>query len=75
MWSRRNKNAREVCIPDFILRPQGHGIRHQLVVVETMGTDDPPYRERKRRMRPLFEQIGNGPYPVPVIEHDRFSNW
>ena len=67
------ENAREVCIPDFILRPQGHGIRHQLVVVETMGTDDPDYRERKKRMRLLFEQIGKGPYPVPVIEHDRFQ--
>src|SRR5271165_5139736 len=27
------ENAREVCIPDFILRPQGHGIQHRLVVV------------------------------------------
>lgn len=66
-------DPREVCIPDFILRPTGENIRHPLIVIETMGYDDAAYRERKRRMRRLFEQIGRGPHPVPVIEHDRFS--
>jgi hypothetical protein len=65
-------NAREVCIPDFLLRARGPKYDQRIVVVETMGYDDAKYRERKRRMRPLFEQIGPGPHPVPVIEHDRY---
>jgi hypothetical protein len=66
-------NGRKVCIPDFILRPKGENIRHPLIVIETMGYDDADYRERKLGMRPLFEQNGGGPHPVPVIEHDRFA--
>jgi hypothetical protein len=66
-------NPREVCIPDFILHPKGENIRHPTIVIETMGYDDPAYRERKHRMRRLFEQIGGGPGPAPVIEHARFT--
>jgi hypothetical protein len=66
-------NAREVCIPDFLLRARGPKFENRIVVVETMGYDDAKYRERKIRMRSLFEQIGPGPHPVPVIEHDRIS--
>lgn len=64
---------RELCLPDFILRCRGEGVRQQLVVIEAMGYNDPVYRERKRRMRSLFEKIGRGHHPVPVIEHDRFK--
>jgi hypothetical protein len=59
-------NPRELCLPDFILHPKGDGVTGKDIVVETMGFDDTVYRERKKRIRPLFEQIGS------VIEHDRF---
>ena len=65
-------DPREVCIPDFILRPKGSGVINPLIVVETMGYDTVDYRTRKARMRSLFERVGPGPFPVPVVEHDRF---
>lgn len=64
--------ARELCLPDFVLNCKGDGVLHPTVVIETMGYNTPVYRQRKQRMRPLFERIERGPYPVPVIEHDRF---
>ena len=67
------EDPREVCIPDFLLRARGPEFDNRVVVVETMGYDDAPYRERKRRMRSLFERLGADSHPVPVIEHDRFA--
>jgi hypothetical protein len=66
------EDARELCLPDFILSCKGEGVLHSSVVIKTMGYNTPAYRHRKQRMRHLFERVGRGPYPVPVIEHDRF---
>ncbi|MDR3423726.1 MAG: hypothetical protein P4M13_01420 [Alphaproteobacteria bacterium] len=71
---RETEDPRELCLPDFILRCRGEGVSQPLVVIETMGYDDPAYRERKQRMRALFERIGRGDHPVPVIEYDRFKS-
>jgi hypothetical protein len=38
-----------------------------------MGFNDAVYRERKRRMRPLYERIKGGMPPHAVIECDRFQ--
>jgi len=65
-----NNEPREVCIPDFILRARGEEVKHRMIVIETMGYNDPEYRERKQRMRPYFEHIYDSRYAVPVIEHD-----
>ncbi|MDD5585334.1 MAG: hypothetical protein PHY92_00055 [Alphaproteobacteria bacterium] len=66
-------DPREICLPDFVLRCRGQGVRHPVVVIETMGYNDPVYRERKKRMRRLFERIENSSRLVPVLEHDRFK--
>lgn len=68
------KDSRELCLPDFILSCRGANVLQKTVVIETMGYSDPGYRERKQRMRLLFERVGSGPYPVPIIEHDRFQS-
>ncbi len=67
------EDSRELCLPDFVLSCRGAAVRHPLVVIETMGYDDPVYRERKRRMDALFERIGKSPDLVPVVKHDRFK--
>lgn len=65
---------RELCLPDFVIEPIGQGVTHPTVVVETMGYSDVDYRDRKKRLRPLFEKVGIqiGTEPTPVVEHDRF---
>ena len=68
------EDPRELCLPDFILDSRGQGVLQQRVVIETMGYNDPVYRERKQRMHSLFERIGQYSHPVPVIEHDRFKS-
>ena len=65
-----SETPREICKPDFILRVQGDGVKHPVIVIETMGSDSQRYRERKLRMHKLFERIENSPQPIPVIEHD-----
>jgi hypothetical protein len=60
-------NPRELCLPDFLLHPKGEKVARKDIVIETMGFNDTAYRERKLRIRPLFEQIGK------LIEHDRFQ--
>jgi len=70
--TKETDDPREVCIPDFILRSKGSIVRNPLIVVETMGYDTVDYRTRKARMHSLFVRVGPGPFPVPVIEHDRF---
>ncbi|WP_445487872.1 hypothetical protein [Rhodopseudomonas sp. RCAM05734] len=66
--------SRGPCLPDFVLRASGTGVRHSTIVVETMGYADQIYRERKRKLRVAFEGIDRHPEgtPTPVIEHDRF---
>jgi len=72
--SEKTSDLQALCKPDFILRCQNGGKTLQkLVVIETMGYDVADYRERKTRMRPLFEHIYNNHHPVPIIEHDRFK--
>ncbi|MGM5019110.1 hypothetical protein [Tardiphaga sp. 367_B4_N1_1] len=65
---------RKPCLPDFVIRAMGSGVEHPTIVIETMGYADDTYRERKRRLRPLFEAVDRPPgaSPTPVIEHDRF---
>lgn len=67
-----NETPREVCLPDFILHCQGNA-GHSCIVIETMGMNGPVYRDRKRRLKGVFQSIGPGHLPVPVIEHDRFQ--
>ncbi len=66
--------SRGLCLPDFVLRARGIGVERPTIVVETMGYADDSYRERKKRLRSLFEAIDRRPGagPTPVIEHDRF---
>jgi hypothetical protein len=71
--STETDNAREVCKPDFVLHCRRGNSPYIFVVVETMGYDDTVYRERKRRMRPLFETIKGGSPPHSVIEYDIFK--
>jgi hypothetical protein len=67
------EDSREICLPDFILNCRGQDIRHRRVVIETMGYNDPAYRERKSRMHALFERLGENSSTIPVIGHDRFK--
>lgn len=46
--------------PDFEIHAGG-----RILVIETMGSDDPVYRARKQRMRALMQQIG------PVYQDER----
>lgn len=73
LGSVKTDDAREVCRPDFVLRCHRRNGTHVIVIVETMGFNDPVYRERKHRMRVLFEQIKGGIPPHAVIEYDIFN--
>jgi hypothetical protein len=73
LGSTETDNPREVCKPDFVLHCRRGNSPYILVIIETMGYDDPIYRERKRRMRPLFETIKGGSPPHAVIEYDIFK--
>jgi hypothetical protein len=73
MASPNGKDHSEVCIPDFIIHASGPNVKNPAVIIEAMGYDDLEYRERKTRMHALFSQIGQGPHPIPIIEHDRFN--
>jgi len=64
------KDATKPCLPDFILHCRGLNIKHQVIIVETMGYDTAKYLERKQRMHPIFRQIGKGSALLPLIEHD-----
>jgi hypothetical protein len=66
------KEPREVCRPDFILYCRRGGGERMIVIIETIGFDDAVYRERKRQLRSLHEQIKGGQPPHPVIVYDRF---
>jgi hypothetical protein len=54
---------REPIIPDFIAR----GSSGRTVIVETMGYDQPAYRERKQRLHREMSRLCGG---ASVIEHD-----
>ena len=60
--------AREPCVPDFLLwtRPAPASGR-ECVIVETMGTAEPAYRERKARTHEVMRQAMHG---APLIQHD-----
>jgi hypothetical protein len=73
LGSTESDDARDVCRPDFVLHCRRGNSPYIFVIVETMGYDDPIYRERKRRMRALFENIKGGSPPHAVIEHDMFK--
>lgn len=69
------ETSREICLPDFIVRARGSEIANETVVVETMGYSSESYRNRKERMRELFEAVDRGSTGVrsPVIEYDPFE--
>lgn len=55
------------CQPDFLLRRRTVAGIDRTVVVETMGYDDPEYRERKTRTHQRMAQLGE------VIEHRLYA--
>lgn len=73
-----DSDGREVCIPDFLVRPTfqavpalGVSIVNELIVAETMGINTATYRKRKERMRPYFELIEQTEGGKnPVVEYD-----
>ncbi len=66
-----DEEARDPCLPDFILWAEAdHRIQHRVVVVETMGFADEAYRHRKHRTHGLTSRILGG---APVVEHDFYS--
>ncbi len=66
-----DEEARDPCLPDFILWAEAdHRIQHRVVVVETMGFADDAYRDRKHRTHGLMSRILDG---APVVEHDFWS--
>jgi hypothetical protein len=68
------QDPRDLCRPDFVMRcRRGNSAARLLVIIETMGYKEADYRERKRRMKLLFENIKGGTPPHPVIEHDKLD--
>uniref|UniRef100_A0A9E8CMG5 DUF1173 domain-containing protein n=1 Tax=Bosea sp. NBC_00436 TaxID=2969620 RepID=A0A9E8CMG5_9HYPH len=69
-----DSGPRELCLPDFVIHATGQGVHHPTTIVETMGYSDVNYRDRKKRLRPLFEEVSRRPgeKPTPIVEHDRF---
>ncbi len=66
-----DEEARDPCLPDFVLWADAdHGVRHEAVIVETMGFADGVYRDRKHRTHGLMSRILGG---APVVEHDFWS--
>jgi hypothetical protein len=65
---------RELCLPDFVVHATGQGVNHPTIIVETMGYSDDDYRDRKKRLRRLFEEVDRQPgaKATPIVEHDRF---
>ncbi|ATR19614.1 hypothetical protein CTJ15_04465 (plasmid) [Roseomonas sp. FDAARGOS_362] len=62
--------AREPCIPDWILRSDQFARRgHPLVVVATMGSEELVYRERKRRIHAETAEGLGLQGPVPLVPH------
>ena len=67
-----DEEARDFCLPDFILWAEAdHRIQHRVVVVETMGFVDDLYRDRKHRTHGLMSRILG---EAPVVEHDFWSS-
>ncbi len=49
MGPEESDDPRELCLPDFVLNCRGEKAKYPSVVIETMGFDDPTYRQRKQR--------------------------
>ena len=66
--------AREPCIPDWLLRaedaPAGG---HSLVVVETMGSAEEDYRIRKSRTHEAMSTVVGAHHRAPVILHEFYG--
>ena len=66
-----DEEARDLCVPDFILWAEAdHPIQHGVVIVEMMGFAGDIYRNRKHRTRGLMSRISGG---APAVQHDFWS--
>jgi hypothetical protein len=71
LWPEDHGNAhadpRPPCLPDFVVRAIGADAVARAAVIETMGSTDAAYRQRKERSHALMSLALGG---APVIMHD-----